>query len=378
MYTLSKLRLITVLAGLLVCFLPLPGAAQGLGSENILIRNVRLIDPAGQNEDRIVNILIRKRNLELMTEDRISRKEADLVLDARERVIQGKLEIGERPSFIIFSEDPRENFKVLLDTKTYASFAMDAGEVVRNRLIRINYDNPQQEPVKSGWLAYTPPPFAMPLNYRDAKQWNHFETKWVSGLFTGVVGLDRMEWLSQDAESELQFGNLHTFDGGEIRALRFGVIGTLNFDKPWVYTVIGVTHSFDKGFEIKDDDSFSLFDWRLDIPFFRNSVMSIGKQKEPISMERLNSLVFLPMQERSAVADALLPSRNIGLVWNGSKPEKYASWAFGVFNDWFDEGQDFNASTTVYVGRLTWAPLRCARKIRVTWSTWALATVTRI
>jgi len=362
MYTLPKLRLITAVIGLLVFFLPLPGAAQGLGSENILIRNVRLIDPSGQTEDRIVNILIRKRNLELVTEDRISRKEADLVLDAGERVIQGKLKIGERPSFIIFSQDPRENFKVLLDTKTYALFAMDAGEVIRNHLIRINYDNPQQEPVKSGWLAYTPPPFAMPLNYQNAKQWNHFESKWVSGLFSGVVGLDRMGWLSQDAESGLQFGNLNTFDGGEIRALRFGVIGTLNFDRPWVYTVIGVTQAFDKGFEIQDEDSFTLFDWRLDIPFFRNSVMSLGKQKEPISMERLNSLVFLPMLERSAVADALLPSRNIGLVWNGSNPEKYTSWAFGVFNDWFDEGQDFNDSTTTYVSRFTWAPLRSEDK----------------
>jgi phosphate-selective porin OprO/OprP len=109
-----------------------------------------------------------------------------------------------------------------------------------------------------------------------------------------------------------------------------------------------------------DLDSFTLFDWRLDIPFFRNSVMSIGKQKEPISGERVQSMMFNHMQERTAVSDAMLPSRNVGIVWNGSNPERYGSWAFGVFNDWLDSGEDFDESATQYIGRLTWAPLRSA------------------
>jgi phosphate-selective porin OprO/OprP len=104
-------------------------------------------------------------------------------------------------------------------------------------------------------------------------------------------------------------------------------------------------------------DNFAWFDWRLDIPFFKNSVMSIGKQKEPISGERVQSMAYNHMQERSAVSDAMLPSRNVGIVWNGSSPEKYSSWAFGVFNDWFDADQDFKESSTQYAGRFTWAPL---------------------
>ncbi|MFC1688497.1 OprO/OprP family phosphate-selective porin [Pseudomonadota bacterium] len=62
--------------------------------------------------------------------------------------------------------------------------------------------------------------------------------------------------------------------------------------------------------------------------------------------------------ERSAAADGLLPSRNVGIVWNGSSPEKYSSWAFGVFNDWFDADQDFDDSASQFVGRLAWAPFR--------------------
>lgn len=332
--------------------------AQITGPENILIRNVTLMDPTGKTEDRIVNILIRERKLDVITEDKISRDEAEQIINANGGFILGKLEVGELPSFMILSEDPREDFEVLMDTRTYARFAVHEGVVVKNRMLEEIEDNPEDEPVKTGWLAYTPPPLAMPMNYADTSKWNRFESKWVSGIFSGAIALDRMNWLSQNAVSDAQFGDLNEYDGGEIRALRFGLFGTLNFERPWVYVIAGATNAFDKGFETEDLDDITLFDWRLDIPFFRNSVMSVGKQKEPISMERLTGMVFLPWQERSAVADALLPSRNVGIVWNGSSPDTYTSWAFGVFNDWFDANQDFDDSASQFIGRLTWVPFR--------------------
>ena len=61
-------------------------------------------------------------------------------------------------------------------------------------------------------------------------------------------------------------------------------------------------------------------------------------------------MVFNHMQERSAVSDAMLPSRNVGVVWNGISPRTNAGWAFGVFNNWFDESQDFDESSTQYIG----------------------------
>jgi phosphate-selective porin OprO/OprP len=332
--------------------------AQITGPENILIRNVTLLDPTGKTEDRIVNILIRDRKLDVITEDKISGDEAEQIINANGGFIIGKLEVGELPSFMILSEDPREDFGVMLDTRTYARFAVHEGVVVKNRMLEEIEDNSEDEPVKTGWLAYTPPPLAMPMNYADSSKWNRFESKWVSGIFSGAIALDRMNWLSQNVVSDAQFGDLNEYDGGEIRALRFGLFGTLNFERPWVYVIAGATNAFDNGFETEDLDDITLFDWRLDIPFFRNSVMSVGKQKEPISMERLTGMVFLPWQERSAVADALLPSRNVGIVWNGSSPDTYTSWAFGVFNDWFDANQDFDDSASQFVGRLTWAPFR--------------------
>jgi phosphate-selective porin OprO/OprP len=351
------------LAALLVfctCLLhgPLVPAQVGAPTD-LLVRNATLIDPSVNAEDRRVNLLIKEGNLEVVTEDKISRDEAPLVVDASGGFVLGKLNLGEAPSFMILSEDPRENFEVMLDTATYARFAVHDGEVVKNQLREIAHHVEEDEPVKSGWLAYTPPPLVVPMNYQDTSKWNRFETEYVSGIFISGLFLDRMNWLGQNGVSSGQVGGLSDFEGGEIRGLRLGFVGTLNwFEKPWVYTIFGATNAFDKGFNEEDLDSFSLFDWRLDIPFLKNSVMSIGKQKEPISGERVQSMLFNHMQERSSVADAMLPSRNVGIVWNGSSPERYSSWAFGVFNDWLDSGEDFDESASQFIGRLTLAPLR--------------------
>jgi phosphate-selective porin OprO/OprP len=334
--------------------------AQTIGPNRVLIRNVILLDPSGVVEDKVVNILMQENKLDLVTEDKISREEADMVVNANNGILLGKLAIGEKPSFIIFREDPRINFEVMMDTFTYSIFAVDDGVVVKNRLLGVVADEPEEEPKKTGWLAYTPPPFVVPLGYLDASKWNQWDSRWISGVFTGGLFLDRMYWQNQDAASAAQVGDLDSFNGGEIRGLRFGLVGTINFEKPWIYTIFGATNAFDKGFETESLDSVTLFDWRLDIPFFNNSVMSIGKQKEPISGERVQSMLFNQMQERSAVSDALMPSRNVGIVWNGSSPEKYSSWAFGVFNDWLDTDQNFDDSATQAIGRLAWAPLHSA------------------
>lgn len=301
--------------------------------------------------------MIHENKLDLVTEDKISRDEADMVVDAKRGVIMGELDLGSPPNFMIFNDDPRENFEILMDTFTHSVFVVHNGVVVKNRLFSAVAEEEEDEPATSGWLAYTPPPMAVPLSYLDSNKWNRLDSKWINGIFVAALLMDRQHWFSQNADSEMQVGDLGGRLSGEIRGFRVGAVGTVNFEKPWIWTIFGATNAFDKGFEEGELDSFNLLDWRMDIPFFNNSVMSIGKQKEPMSGERIQSMLFNAMQERSSVSDALMPSRNVGVVWNGSSPDKYSSWAFGVFNDWFDTNQDLDESTTQYVGRLTWAPL---------------------
>ncbi|NOR19335.1 MAG: hypothetical protein GQ538_04535 [Xanthomonadales bacterium] len=347
-----------IVAGLLFLLLVSPLCeAQTIGPNRVLIRNVLLFDPGGATEDKVVNILLRDNKLDVVTEDKLSREDADMVVNAKQGVILGKLALGEKPSFMIFSEDPRENFEVMMDTFTYSVFVVHDGVVVKNTLFDVVVDEPDEEPTKASWLAYTPPPFMVPLNYQDGSKWNQFETKYINGIFVSAIVLDRMNWLSQDAGSEDQWGDLSFFDGGEIRGFRLGIIGTLNFEKPWIYTIFAATQAFDKGFEVNDKDNLTFFDYRLDIPFLKSSVLSIGKQKEPISMNRLTGGTFLPNQERPAVSDAFYPSRNIGVVWSGFSAEKNTSWAFGAFNNWLEEKNSFDESANQYVGRIAWVPL---------------------
>ncbi len=186
----KRFRLVSSLSFVLVVVSVFPVFAQTKGPERILIRNVILFDPNGVVEDKIVNILIRESKLDLVTEDKVSSEEADLVVNANMGVILGQLEIGRRPSFIVVREDPRENFEVMMDTSTYSRFVVHDGVVVKNWIIGVVADEPEEEPKKSGWLAYTPPPVMVPLSYQSPTKWNRFTTSYVNGTFIAALLLD--------------------------------------------------------------------------------------------------------------------------------------------------------------------------------------------
>ncbi|MEP1472512.1 MAG: porin [Halieaceae bacterium] len=328
------------------------------GNPSILLRNVSLPDEA-TGAYKTVNVLVRDNKLDIITEDLIPLDEADEVYDAAGGVILGQLTLGGEASFMVLDGDPRKDIDILLDTKTHATFAMRRGEVVRNRFVMMLEETPEEKKrTQGGWLAYAPPPLAVPLDYTNTNKWNRFDTRFVSGIAAGALALDRQTWVDQDNASRNQVGDLDEFEGGEIRALRFGAVGTINFDKPWIWTLFGATHAFDQGFDSQEDDDFTFFDVRLDIPLWQKASFSIGKQKEPISMERMMGMTDMPQQERSAVADALLPSRNIGLVMAGSLFNDRLALAAGGFNNWLDKDQpnSFSDNSTQYVGRATWVP----------------------
>lgn len=329
----------------------------------VLIRNVVLFDPDQEEPDVTVQILLGDGKLELVTQDKVSSKKADLVVNANGGVLMGKLELGQLPNFMILSGDPRQDFEVLLDTSRYAIFAVNEGEVVLNHLQGppvASEEDDEDEPVTTSWFSYTPPPMSLPSSYRNTNKWNRWDTKYVSGIFLAAIALDRQSWVAQDDVSRTQVGDLDAYNGGEVRALRFGAVGSLNFADPWIYTVFGATHAFDKGFDSRGSDSLSLFDLRLDIPAPSSTTFSVGMQKEPISMERTMGMVYQPMQERSAVGDALLPARNVGAVLSGTGFHDDMSWAAGAFNDWLDSGGSISDGANQFVGRVTWVPLASA------------------
>lgn len=340
----------------MLMMLPFFGITQDviIDLENILIRNVTVIDQERKSEDVVVSILIKQGKLNLVTKDQIAISKDDIAFDATGGFIFGELEVGKPAGFIILDQDPRNNVDIILDTKSYAIFAVSKGEVILNTMVRIDDDDMQGQ--LSGWESYTSPPLALPLSYQNNRKWNVFRTKPVTAVLGGAILMENTRWFSDDPVNEQQVGDLNEFEGGSVRGFRAGLGGTFNFKKPWSYLFTFGTRAFERGFSEDDMSEFVLYDYRVDIPLGSAS-LSVGKTRETISISRLSSLIYLPsQQERASVADALLPSRNVGITINSNFAKERMTWAAGVFNNWFETNRSISDNPTVFTGRITALP----------------------
>jgi len=373
----------------LIAFLISPSIARSTEDpapgQTILVRQVHLINPNSDESTVAVNILISNGALEQITPDEIDAADVDLIIEGEHRIVLGIFDLGQAANFLLLDGDPRSDPDIVFDTKAHTLFSMRHGKIVRNFMpvrqplpeelsgenrvaqstenLETNTpdsENPEVPPKKKKthrWIGYTPPPMALPLAYWDSTKWNQWESDSFSGVFIGAIGLDRQYWFSQDMRSDELFGNLRASNGGEIRALRFGAIGEIRFEHPWIYTVFATTNAFARDYDGRNDDSLKMYDYRVDIPLGKTTALSIGKQKEPISIERLSGGFYLSLLERPAVLDAMLPARNIGFNLNGTAHDQRITWAVGVFNNWFEDYQSFSESSTLLTGRLTWLPI---------------------
>lgn len=351
----QQILMLKTICTVVLMMIPFLGNTQNINDDiqNILIRNVTVIDQDRKTEDVVVSILIKQGKLNLVTQDKIAISKGDIAFDAIGGFILGELEVGIPAGFIILDQDPRLNVDVILDTKSYAVFAMSKGEVVLNNLVRIDEDMQGQ---LSGWQSYAPPPIALPLSYQNNRKWNIFRTKPVTAVLGGAILMENTRWFSDDAINEAQVGDLREFKGGSVRGFRAGVGGTFNFKKPWTYLFGFGTRAFERGFKEDNLNEFVLYDYRVDIPL-GVATLSVGKTRETISISRLSSLIYLPsQQERSSVADGLLPSRNIGITINNTFAKERMTWAAGVFNNWFETNRSISDNPTVYTGRITALP----------------------
>ena len=339
----------------ILMLVPILGKTQEMTSDmaKIIIQNVTVIDQTGKTDDVTVNIFLKNKILELVSHDKISLTRADIAFDAKQGFILGQLEVGSPAGFIILDQDPRTNVDVLLDTRSYAVFAVSKGDVVLNKLIRIDVDSKAQ---LSGWRSYAPPAVALPLSYQNKRKWNVFRTKPITAVLGGAIIMENTRWIAQDNVNEQQVGDLSGYEGGSIRGFRAGVGGTFNFKKPWTFLFTMGTRAFERGFEQSDLNEFVLYDYRVGIPI-GSATLSLGKTKETISMSRLSAMIYEPaQQERASVADGLLPARNIGIVINNSFLNERMTWSAGVFNNWFETDRSFSDNPTVVTGRISGVP----------------------
>ena len=340
---------------LLIFSLAAKGKIYSQSGKNILIRNVTMLNRDGNTEEAVVSILIKESNLDLVTKDEVSIEKVDIAFDGNGGFILGKLTIGEPASFMILNQNPGENLNVLLDTKSNTVFAIERGDIVISSLQKIDSGTGQNKKVDEAKF-YEPPPVALPLSYQSSNKWNVFRTKPITLIFAAAAMMENTRWIQQDDINIEQIGDLDQFDGGSVRGVRAGLVGTINFKNPWTYMVFVATSTFERGFEQGEIEEFILFDYKVDIPLGRVT-MSLGKQKEPISMERITGLIFqYAQQERTSVSDGFLPSRNVGISFNSTILNDRMTWAAGAYNRWFDVGYSFENTSTQFVGRITGLP----------------------
>ena len=91
-----------------------------------------------------------------------------------------------------------------------------------------------------------------------------------------------------------------------------------------------------------------------DVPFA--NTVTVGHFKEPFSLEELTSGRFLTFMERG-LPNAFAPSRNSGIMLNGSSREESVTWAIGGFRETDDFGDGFGDSDYNVSARLTGSPV---------------------
>ena len=198
-----------------------------------------------------------------------------------------------------------------------------------------------------------PPVFKNDQNL-SAYKWNALETEWVNVYGVIAIALDRSTF-SQDTGSLVHVGSMDPYDQGDIRAIRIGAAGTINFERPWTWVLSGATRSWDQGFDTTEDESFTFFDVAIGIPLWGEYArFQIGKMKEPMSLERNMGMTFEQLMERPMHLDALLPSRNTGISVSDMILDERVTWRAGVFNNWIEQDDiSFSEMSNAYVGRVT-------------------------
>lgn len=166
----------------------------------------------------------------------------------------------------------------------------------------------------------------------------------------GRVHLDAATF-NQDEANRATVGDAK--NGVDIRRARLGVEGEGFEVFSYRFDVDFVT------FDISTATRPVIVDAFLDtkeVPLVGN--VRIGHFREPFGLDRLDSTHDLPFLERTAVTNALVPFRNVGLMafnWNEGET---LTWSYGLFNENTNEfGESYrDAAGMAATGRVTWLP----------------------
>ncbi|NPA30122.1 MAG: hypothetical protein GXO33_08065 [Epsilonproteobacteria bacterium] len=223
--------------------------------------------------------------------------------------------------------------------------------------------NPLCKTFSATFLALVVSAGAAPWTFEDAVKksydakaydWNALNTRWINMRAVGLLGLDAALF-GQNGKSIRQVGDMGRYERWDVRGLRLGAAGTINFDHPWIYLFSISVNSVMQDYDSDTQDAISVLDASVSLPLSKyHGRLRIGKMKEPDGMSRMMGLVFEQVMERPMHVDAFTPTRADGILYSDLLAEGEMTLRLGVFNDWLEKGQKgFAHSDTRYVARIS-------------------------
>ncbi|HXK60064.1 MAG TPA: porin, partial [Acidobacteriota bacterium] len=199
-------------------------------------------------------------------------------------------------------------------------------------------------------LAYT---FSQATSSEQEKKNTNVVVEWRNGLTIQsadnsfrmqVGGKLHNDWAFQEGDQQITglLGELE--DGTEFRRARLSMSGLMY---EWV--------EFKMQVDFATGDLFfrDVYAGLRDLRGIGN--IRIGQFKEPFGLEEQTSASYIPFMERS-LANALVPSRNTGVMIHNRQFNERASWAVGVFKDTDDFGAGTSDEDYAITGRVTGLP----------------------
>jgi len=176
--------------------------------------------------------------------------------------------------------------------------------------------------------------------------------KWASIGIGGIISTDAIG-LMQDDESIGQVGDLTQYEGGGISAARIALYGHLGKSFAIGYYMDMGYNGFSEGFDIENNDEFTIYNLEIMFPKTWFGNFTIGKMKAPAGLSRNWGGAYMPTAVRAASINALTKSRDEGVKLTNTAFDKRMTWGVGLFNEFLTLKQSFNRTNTYVTGRLT-------------------------
>ena len=135
----------------------------------------------------------------------------------------------------------------------------------------------------------------------------------------------------------------------DLRVLRTAAYGQLKFLGNWTY-IVALGHAD----YIEDDSDTFVKIYNLEVTYHftgSDGRLTIGKQKEPFVYQQVGYSLGLPHYERFMTS--MFSTRNIGVRYINTYAQKTGTYAFGIFNDYIEEGNSISDNGTDVSGRVT-------------------------